>query len=200
MEQVTFVVLLFIIGTIPVSWITQGFADKGEIPDWVKTTLVLWTNGEITNEEFVRATDYLTQRWIVEISSTNDKEVQRQIEYLKAKSEVFQEETNDLREENKEYRILLKSQEINKSEKFPISMSKIFDKYQALQIEVKSLRETNQKMLKNIGKWVSNFEIPELQVSSNIKNDELVQVKSKFVNQLNDLKLENKKFEEKIMS
>ena len=42
------------------------------------------------------------------------------------------------------------------------------------------------------------YQIPELQVSSNIKNDELVQVKSEFVNQLNDLKLENKKYEEKI--
>ena len=85
MEQVTFVVLLFFIVTIPVSGITQSFADKGEIPDWVKTTLALWANGEITNEEFVRVIDYPTERGIVEISSTNDKEVQRQIEYLKAK-------------------------------------------------------------------------------------------------------------------
>ena len=196
--QVTFVVLLFLIGTIPVSRITQSFADKGEIPDGIKTTLALLTNDEITNEEFVRAIDYLTEIWIVEISSTNDKEVQRQIEYIKAKSEVFQEEIKDHREENKEYGILLKSQKINKSEKFPTSMSKIFGKCQALQIEVKSLRETNQKMSKNIDAWISNFQIPELQVSSNIKNDELVQVKSEFVNQLNDLKLENKKYEEKI--
>jgi len=77
-------------------------------------------------------------------------------------------------------------------------MSKIFGKCQALQIEIKSLRETNQKMSKNNDALVSNFKIPELQVSSNIKNDELVQVKSEFVNQLNDLKLENKKYEEKI--
>lgn len=53
-------------------------------------------------------------------------------------------------------------------------------------------------MSKNIDAWVSNFQIPDLQVSSNIKNDELVQVKSEFVNQLNNLKLENKKYEEKI--
>ena len=72
-------------GTIPVSGISQSFTDKDKIPDWVKTTLALWTNGEITNEEFVRVIDYLTERGIVEISSTNDKEVQRQIEYLKAK-------------------------------------------------------------------------------------------------------------------
>ena len=196
--QVTFVVLLILIGTIPISGISQSFADQGEIPDWVKTTLSLWTSGEITNEEFVKAIDYLTERGVVEISSTNDKEIQRQMEYLKAKSEVFQEETKELREENKEYRVLLKSQEINKSEKFPTSMSKIFDEYQALQIEVKSLRETNQKMSKNIDAWVSNFETPELQVSSNIENDELVQVKSEFVNQLNNLKLDNKKYEDKI--
>ncbi len=85
MVQVTFVVLLIIIGTIPVSGITQSSAEKSEMPDWVKITLGLWTNDEITNEEFVRAIDYLTERGIVEISSTNDKEVQRQIEYLKAK-------------------------------------------------------------------------------------------------------------------
>ena len=83
--QITFVVLLILIGTIPVSGLSQSFADKGKIPDWVKTTLTLWTNGEITNEEFVKVIDYLTERGIVEISSTNDKEVQRQIEYLKAK-------------------------------------------------------------------------------------------------------------------
>ena len=92
---------MIIIGTIPVSGISQSFTDKGEIIDWVKTTLVIWTNGEITNEEFVRVIDYLTERKIVEISSTSDKEVQRQIEYLKAKSEEFQEETKDLREKNK---------------------------------------------------------------------------------------------------
>ena len=45
---------------------------------------------------------------------------------------------------------------------------------------------------------VSNFKIPELQVTSNIESNELVQVKSEFINQLNDLKLENKKYEEKI--
>lgn len=113
--RIAFIVLFILVGFITISGINQSFAEKGEVPNWVKTTLALWSNGEITNEEFVKAIDYLTAKGIVTISSINDKEVQRQVEYLKAKSEVFQEEVKDLREENKEYRILLKSQEINKS-------------------------------------------------------------------------------------
>ena len=113
--RVAFIVLFILIGVVTISEISQSFAEKGEVPNWIKTTLALWSNGEITNEEFVKAIDYLTAKGIVTISSINDKEVQRQVEYLKAKSEVFQEEVKDLREENKEYRILLKSQEINKS-------------------------------------------------------------------------------------
>ena len=146
--RVAFLILLVLVGSITISGISQSFAEKGEIPDWVKTTLALWSNGEITNEEFVKAIDYLTAKGIVTISSTNDKEVQRQVEYLKAKSEVFQQETKELREENKEYRILLKSQEISKSSntssKNPTSLSKMFDEYQALQTEIKALRETNK--------------------------------------------------------
>ncbi len=115
MERFALLFLLILVGSITISGISQSFAEKGEIPDWVKTTLSLWSNGEITNEEFVKAIDYLSAKGIVTISSTNDKEVQRQVEYLKAKSEVFQEEAKELREENKEYRILLKSQELNKS-------------------------------------------------------------------------------------
>ncbi len=131
--RVAFIVLFILIGVVTISEISQSFAEKGEVPNWVKTTLALWSNGEITNEEFVKAIDYLTTKGIVTISSINDKEVQRQVEYLKAKSEVFQEEAKDLREENKEYRILLKSQEINKSTntsmKNPTSLSKMFDEY-----------------------------------------------------------------------
>jgi len=199
--RVALVVLLFLVGSISIFGINQSFAEK-EVPDWVKTTLELWSNGEISNEEFVKAIDYLSEKGIVKISSTNDKEVQRQVEYLKAKSEVFQEETKELREENKEYRILLKSQELNKSNnistKYPTSLSKMFDEYQALKTEIKSLRETNKQFSKNIDEWVTNNRILEQPISSNANNDKLVQVKSEFVDQLNNLKMENKKYEDKI--
>ena len=190
------ILLLVLVGTIPLAGINPSFAEKVEIPDWVKSTLVLWSDGEITNEEFVRAIDYLSEKGIVKLSSTDDKEIQRQIAYLKAKTEVFKEETKQLREENEEYRILLKSQEINKSAKIPTSMSKIFDEYQALQIELKSLRETNKHLSKQIDSWISSNGIPEQSVVSNdsIKPD----INSENIKQLNNLKVENKENLEKI--
>jgi len=197
-----FILLLILVGSITISGIGQSFAEKGEIPDWVKTTLSLWSNGEITNEEFVKAIDYLSAKGIVTISSTNDKEVQRQVEYLKAKSEVFQEEAKELREENKEYRILIKSQEINKSTNMSTkdltSFSSMFDDYQALQNEVKKLRETNKQFSKNIDAWINNNDVLGHQAVSNVNNDKLIQVKPEFVDQLNNLKMENKKYEDKI--
>ncbi len=196
--RVAFLLILILVGIITVSGISQSFAEKGEIPDWVKTTLSLWTVGEITNDEFVDAIDYLTSKGIVTISSTNDKEVQRHVEYLKAKSEVFQEEVKDLRKENKEYRILLKSQEINKSTKNPTSFTKMFDDYQAMKNEIKTLRDTNKQFSKNIDAWINNNNILEQPISANINNDKLVQVKSEFVDELNSLKMEKKKFDDKI--
>ena len=196
--NIVILLLVVLVGSIAISGISQSFAEKGEIPDWVKTTLSLWTVGEITNDEFVDAIDYLTSKGIVTISSTNDKEVQRQVEYLKAKSEVFQEEVKDLREENKEYRILLKSQEINKSTKNPISFTKMFDDYQAMKNEINTLRETNKQFSKNIDAWINNNNILEQPISANVNNDKLVQVKSEFVDELNNLKIENKKYDDKI--
>ena len=193
MVRVVFLAIFIMIGVITISGISLSFAENVEIPNWVKTTLALWSNGEITNEEFVKAIDYLSAKGIVTISSTNDKEVLRQVEYLKAKSEVFQEEVKELREENKEYRILLKSEEINKSTntstKYPTSLSKMFDEYQALQIEIKTLRETNKQFSKNIDAWINNNDVLGNQVSSNVNNEKLVQVKSEFVDQLNNLKM-----------
>jgi len=196
--RVVYLILLILVGSITISGITSSFAEKGEIPDWVKTTLSLWSEGEITNDEFVKAIDYLTSKGIVTISSTNDKKVQKQVEYLKAKSEVFQEEVKELREENKEYRILLKSQEISKATNSQTSFTKMFGDYQSMKAEIKSLRETNKQFSKNIDAWINNNNILEQPTTSNVNNNKLVQVKPEFVDQLNNLKMENKKYEDKI--
>ncbi len=122
--HVAILLLVVPVWSITISGISQSFAEEGGILDWVKTALILWSEDEITNVEFVKTIDYLSSKGIVTISSTNDKEVQRQLEYLKAKSEVPQEEVKELRDENKEYRILLKSQEISE----PIKSSASFTK------------------------------------------------------------------------
>ena len=122
--HVAILLLVVPVWSITISGISQSFAEEGGIPDWVKTALILWSEDEITNVEFVKTIDYLSSKGIVTISSTNDKEVQRQLEYLKAKSEVPQEEVKELRDENKEYRILLKSQEISEPVKSSASFTK----------------------------------------------------------------------------
>ncbi|QDI88223.1 matrixin family metalloprotease [Candidatus Nitrosopumilus sp. SW] len=195
--QVALLGLLILVGSIPISGINFADAQTDEIPEWVKRTLELWSNGEISNEEFVRAIDYLSQKGIVEISSTTDKELKRDVEYLKAKAEVFQQEVKELRDENEEYRILLKSQEMNRSGQFPTSMSSIFDEYQALKKEVDRLRETNKRMSTNIDAWVANMN-PETTVLGNSNDNGLVQVKSDVIEELNNLKVENKKLQNKI--
>ncbi|KFM19436.1 Matrixin domain containing protein [Marine Group I thaumarchaeote SCGC AAA799-P11] len=198
MVQIALIVLLVLVGTIPISGITHANAETEEVPTWVKKTLELWSNGEISNEEFVRAIDYLSKKGIVKISSTTDKELKRDVEYLKAKAEVFQQEVKELRDENEEYRILLKSQELNKSEQFPTSMSSIFDEYQALKKEVDRLRETNKRMSTNIDAWVSNMQNSEFSVSRDSNQEGMVQVKSEVIEQLNNLKIENKKLQNQI--
>jgi len=137
--RVAILVLIVFVGIIPAS------AEEIEIPEWVKTTLVMWSEGEISDQEFVTAIDYLKDKGIVKLSSVNDEEVQRQIEYLKAKNEVIKKEVEDLREINEEYRIELKSQEINKGST-PTSMSRLLSEYEALQKEVKILRETTNSL------------------------------------------------------
>src|SRR3989338_4091317 len=95
--RVAILVLIVFVGIIPAS------AEEIEIPEWVKTTLVMWSEGEISDQEFVTAIDYLKDKGIVKLSSVNDEEIQRQIEYLKAKNEVIKKEVKILRETNKQF-------------------------------------------------------------------------------------------------
>ncbi len=198
--RIATVVLLILVGSIPLSGMNNIFAQETEIPDWVKNTLVLWSDGEITNEEFVTAIDYLSDKGIVKLSSTSEKEIQRQVEYLKAKAEVLKEETKQLREENEEYRILLKSQDINRGGNLPSSVSKLFDEYQALQVEIKSLREINKQFSKQIDSWIDSNGIPEGPIPSDIQNKNLQNLQSDYVNQINDLKQKNNDYQNKMKS
>ena len=87
--QVALIVLLVLVSTIPLSGITHANAETEQVPDWVTRTLGLWSDGKISNEEFVRAIDYLSQKGIVKISSTTDKELKRDVEYLRQKLKSF---------------------------------------------------------------------------------------------------------------
>ncbi|MCV0373580.1 MAG: matrixin family metalloprotease [Nitrosarchaeum sp.] len=196
--QIAILLLLSLVGVFLFVDVNPSFGEQEQIPEWVKTTLSMWSDGHITNEEFVRAIDYLSEQGIVKISSIDDKELQRHADYLKAKSEVLEDEVKQLREENKEFRILLKSQKISKSNDYPATMSKLFDEYQALQNEIKSLRATNQQFSKQIDSWITSNGIPEQRIPSNVKDDERLQAESQHVKKINDLTLENKAFVDQI--
>src|SRR3989344_9707068 len=156
--------ILVILAVIVFAGIIPASAEEIKIPEWVKTTLVMWTDGEISDQEFVVAIDYLKNKGIVKLSSVNDEEIQRQIEYLKAKNEVIRKEVEDLREINEEYRIELKNQEINKGST-PTSMSRLLSEYEALQKEVKILRETNKQFANQISSWMNSDQIANNKVS-----------------------------------
>src|SRR3970282_2656345 len=150
--RVAILVLIVFVGIIPAS------AEEIEIPEWVKTTLVMWSEGEISDREFVAAIDYLKDKGIVKLSSVNYEEVQRQIEYLKAKNEVIKKEVEDLREINEEYRIELKSKE-NNNGSTPTSMSRLLSEYETLQTEVKILRETKKQFANQISSCMNMYKI-----------------------------------------
>ena len=189
--HVAILVLIVFVGIIPAS------AEEIEIPEWVKTTLVMWSEGKISDQEFVTAIDYLKDKGIVKLSSVNDKEVQRQIDYLKAKNEVIRKEVEDLRETNEEYRISLKSQEINKGS--TTSMSQMLGEYKALQKEVKILRETNKQFANQINSWMNSNQMKNNEVLGNIDDEnKTVQIESHYVKKLNELKQEAQDYKNKI--
>ena len=177
--------------------IISASAEEITIPEWVKTTLVMWSKGEISDQEFVTAIDYLKDKGIVKLLSVNDGEVQRQIAYLKAKNEVIKKEVEDLRKTNEEYRISLKSQEINKGS--TTTTSHLLREYDALQKEVKTLRETNRQFGNQISSYMNNNKITNDEVSGNT-NDEnkILQIESDYVKKLNELKQETQDGKNKI--
>ena len=178
--------------------IISASAEETTIPEWVKSTLVMWSRGEISNQEFVTAIDYLKDKGIVKLSSVNDEEVQRQIAYLKAKNEVIKKEVEDIRKTNEEYRISIKSQEINKGST-ATPTSQLLREYDALQKEVKTLRENNKQFGDQIRSYMNNKEITNNKVSGNT-NDEnkILQIESVYVKKLNELKQETQDDKNKI--
>src|SRR3989344_4950417 len=189
-------ILVVILAVIVFAGIIPANAEEIKIPEWVKTTLVMWTNGEISDQEFVVAIDYLKNKGIVKLSSVNDEEIQRQIEYLKAKNEVIRKEVEELREINEEYRISLKSQEINKGS--TTSMSQLLDEYEALQKEVKILRETNKQFANQINSWMNSNEMANNVVGNIDDENKIVQIESHYVKKLNELKQEAQNYKNKI--
>ncbi|MCH8972657.1 MAG: matrixin family metalloprotease [Thaumarchaeota archaeon] len=171
-------------------------ADEIFVPDWVKTTVTLWSEGKISHTEFVNSLEYLMEQDIIKFSGSANEKILRDNEYLQAKAEVFRDEAKQLREENKEYRILLKSQELTQGE-LPAPFSNMFNENQRLQNEVRALRELNNQFSTQINSWITNNMAQEFNVSTESRGGELIQV-DEYQNEINSLQKQNVNYEKQM--
>ncbi len=171
-------------------------ADEIFVPDWVKTTVTLWSEGKISHTEFVNSLEYLMEQDIIKFSGSANEKILQENEYLKAKAEVFRDEAKQLRGENEEYRILLKSQELTQGE-LPAPFSDLLDENQKLQNEVRTLRELNNQFSTQINSWITNNMAQEYNVSTESRGGELIQV-DEYQNEINSLQKQNISYEKQM--
>jgi len=171
-------------------------ADEIFVPDWVKTTVTLWSEGKISHTEFVNSLEYLMEQGIIKFSGYANEKILQENEYLEAKAEVFRDEVEQLRGENEEYRILLKSQELTQAE-LPAPFSNMFDENQKLQNEVRALRELNNQFSTQINSWITNNIAQEYSISTESQSGELIQV-DEYQNKINSLEKQNVSYEKQM--
>ena len=80
-------VLIMVLGVGFFSFVSAQ--DESQIPAWIKTAVGFWINGEITDDEFIRAIEYFVQNEIIQVPSQTDDD-QLLIENL----QVLQAEIN----------------------------------------------------------------------------------------------------------
>ena len=183
--------LLLLIPAMPIH------ADDVLIPEWVKVTVKLWSEDKITHEEFVNAIDYLLENKIIKLSGVLEEDVLREIEYLEAKNDVFKEELQKLRQENEEFRILLKSRDLTRDQ-LPPSLSKLFDENQRLQNEVRTLREINTQFTIQIDAWITNNRIPEQMLAGDsVSGNDQIKIEQ-YKERMNSLLEQNINYEKKV--
>ncbi len=66
--------------------INSTSADEIFVPDWVKTTVTLWSEGKISHTEFVNSLEYLMEQDIIKFSGSANEKILRENEYLQAKA------------------------------------------------------------------------------------------------------------------
>ena len=176
--------LLIIVGFISVPGITSSFAQT-DSSDWMEYPATLWSNGEISNREFVNAMDYLSDQKIINISP-DDGELQKYIYSLTVSRDKLQKEANKLREENEGFRALL-DKRLNESTEF-----------QAIKSGFSPFIERFEEVTENMDSWTSNIPVFETPTFTNVDDAEEEKVKSNLIYQINELKIKEKNYENTI--
>jgi len=194
-----FISILFIVPLLlSPALVNSANGDELIVPEWVKSTVKLWSDDKISHKELVNAIEYLVDHDIIKLSTQTNEEILREVEYLKAKNEVVRDEVQDLRKDNEEYRILLKSQELTEDQ-LPTSISNLFTEHQKLQSEVKILREINKQFSQQVDSWITSNTIPDFNIA--LKSDgqnNLVQIEAEYQTKINSLQQQNINYQNQI--
>lgn len=156
----------------------SAHADEIVIPSWIKITIKFWSDGKISHTEFVNSLEFLMEKNILKFSGSVNDDILKENEYLKAKAQVFNDESKQLREENEVYRVMLK-QEMTQNQ-LPTSLSKLLDANQKLKSEIQTLRDSNEQdnmyEVDQLRKLRENYEARISQLESdNIEQGKLIQ-------------------------
>ena len=72
--------------------------EESQIPTWIKTAIGFWVNGQITDEEFLKAIEYFVEHKIIEVPShtTDDNVLINNLQTLQAEINVKIEQSREL--------------------------------------------------------------------------------------------------------
>ena len=72
--------------------------EESQIPSWIKTAVGFWVNGQITDEEFIKAIEYFVQNEIIKVPSqtTDDKILIDNLKILQAEINMKIEQSREL--------------------------------------------------------------------------------------------------------
>ncbi|MGQ0639129.1 MAG: matrixin family metalloprotease [Nitrososphaerota archaeon] len=215
-------IALFVIISLLLIPVNASAETGSAIPAWIKKIITLWAEGKISDSEFANSLKYLIENRIVSISVESlFPELQRELEYLKAKDDVNHEELNILRAENEEFRIQILTLKESKgfigkdatsylseqNKRLQNDLNTIKAKNQGYENLIESISAENQKHKNQLNFLTAENEEYKDKLRSAAVNEkyqaDLNQLNlqiDKYQNELKTLKAENREYKDKITS
>ena len=196
-----FAMLAFLL--VPVNAFAE--AESG-IPNWIKKIITMWAEEKISDSEFANSITYLIEHRILSISAENlFPELQREVEYLRAKNDVNKEELNILRTENEEFRIEILTLKESKGFIGKDATSYLSEQNKRLQNDLNTVKAKNHGYENLIESLSAKNQEYENQLNFlNAENEEYqnklrsTTVSEKYQDELNQLNLEIDKYQNKL--
>jgi len=79
-------------------------AEESLIPFWIKTIAGFWVSGDLSDNEFISAMEWMIENEIIKVSITDDSGWKNEADKLYRENERLADEISELRNENKDLR------------------------------------------------------------------------------------------------